>query len=68
MKRLAKILKIADQMLDKGFCMFCGKPTQMISVPKSGTFEGIIYLVCKNPKCGADVKVFVNEYSKGNKK
>lgn len=52
--------------MDKGYCIFCGheQGTDMLDISTSGTFQGVGYLNCKNKKCNAGIKFFVEDWPK----
>jgi len=53
-------------LVDFTYCIFCGQKLEgeFLDIPDSGTFKGVGYSNCKNKKCGASVKFFVEDWPK----
>jgi len=52
--------------MDFTYCIFCGQKLQseFNDIPESGTFKGVGYYNCKNEKCKASIKFFVEDWPK----
>jgi hypothetical protein len=53
-------------MTEFTYCIFCGHKleSEMADIPDSGTFQGVGYANCKNEKCKASIKFFVEDWPK----